>query len=158
MNPSKKTTLTQTGLSQATSWDIIQLRRNQLGQFALLSLDSYISSCMLMPLRGKLWQCWMTNVKLWEPWRLDVDDDLFNNHTTITGQQASTQKIHSHGDNDNTRPIRRRVTECWGKQGEMPTAKCQCVTEIAEEARGSLALNYVMKYILIMWYDLMIQL
>ncbi len=60
----------------------------------------------------------------------------------------STDKIHSHGDNDNTRPIRRSVTECSGKQGEMPSGKCQCVTWVPEGAKGdsSRALNYVMKY------------
>lgn len=60
----------------------------------------------------------------------------------------STHKIHSHGDNDNTRPIRCSVTECSGKQAEMPSAKCQRVTRIPEGAKGyrSLALNYVVKY------------
>lgn len=59
----------------------------------------------------------------------------------------STDKIPSQGDNDNTGPIRRRVTECSGKQGEMPSAKCQRVTWVPEGAEGdSLALNYVMKY------------
>ena len=60
----------------------------------------------------------------------------------------STHKIHSHGDNDNTRPIRRSLTECSGKQGEMPSAKCHRVPWVPEGAKGdcSLALNYVMKY------------
>lgn len=76
-------------------------------------------------------------------------------HSTITPASQvnrlttfSTQRIHSHGDNDNTRPIRLSVTECSGKQGEMPSAKCQCVTWILEGARGdcSRALIYVRKY------------
>lgn len=40
-------------LSQDTTWDTNQLRRNHVGQFVLPSLDSYTSSCMLMHLRGK---------------------------------------------------------------------------------------------------------
>lgn len=66
----------------------------------------------------------------------------FNRLTTF-----STPKIHSHGDNDNTRPIRRSVTECSSKQGEMPSAKCQCVTWISEGEKGdrSLALIYMRK-------------
>lgn len=51
-------------LSQATSRDIIQLRRNQLGQFAPLSHDSYTSPSMLMPLRVALAQWRSANVWL----------------------------------------------------------------------------------------------
>lgn len=60
----------------------------------------------------------------------------------------STDKIHSHGDNDNTRPIIRSMTECSSKQGEMPSAKCQRMTWVSEGAEGncSPALNYLMKY------------
>lgn len=94
-NPSNKWALSrkhasiQTRLSRVTSWDIIQLGRNQLGQFALLSLDSFTSSCMLMPLRGELSQGPMSNVKLWVPGRGAVDYDPFNNGSSIAGQQAN---------------------------------------------------------------------
>lgn len=60
----------------------------------------------------------------------------------------STDKIHSRGDNDNTRLIIRSVTECSSKQGEMPSAKCQHVTWVSEGDEGncSPALNFLIKY------------
>lgn len=59
----------------ATSRDIIQLRRNQLGQLALLSLDSFTSSCMLMPHRGEPSPRPVTSVKLMVPGTKAVDYD-----------------------------------------------------------------------------------
>lgn len=59
----------------------------------------------------------------------------------------STEKIHSLGDNDNTRPIRRsdRVLK---ERGWNAISKCQCVTRVPEGAKGDGAvhLSYMMKY------------
>lgn len=94
-------------------------------------------------LRGKLWMMTLSALSA---------ASQVNRLTTF-----STDKIHSHGDNDNTRPIIRSVTECSSKQGEMPSAKCQRMTWVSEGAEGncSPALNYLMKYewILVVIWD-----
>lgn len=57
-----------------------------------------------------------------------------------------SKEIHSRG--YNTRLIRHNVTECLSKQGAMPSAKCQSVTWVSEEAqdKDSSALNRDINY------------
>lgn len=76
-------------LSQGTTWDTNQLRRNHVGQFVLPPLDSYTSSCMLMCLRGEKWLRSPASVELWALRRLGVCNDPVPQNTSATGQQAN---------------------------------------------------------------------
>lgn len=76
-------------LSQHTTWDTNQLRRNHVGQFVLPSLDSYTSACMLMCRRGKQWLRSTANMELWVPRRLGMCNDPVRLYTSVTGEQAN---------------------------------------------------------------------
>lgn len=95
-------------LSQDTTWDTNQLRRNHVGQFVLPSLDSYTSSCMLMYLRGKQP---LRNTASMEPWVPEEVRRVQRPRPAITPASQisklmtfSTEKIRRRPDNDNTGP------------------------------------------------------
>lgn len=65
----------------------------------------------------------------------------------------SIDKIHNHGDKDNSGPIGGSLTECSSQQGEMPSAKCQCVTWVPEGGKGGLLSSSQLRDKIFMGFD-----